>query len=292
MSHNFPALSRCTRVFPAVSMVLLTSLASPAFADHLEKHFPVKRHPVITIHNPSGKLTIQSWARPEVMVVADHASNQIGIELVQKGNMITVSTRVLVENIHPQDLRADYTITVPQDAELQVHDDAGTVQVIRVYGDTAVETQTAGVDLEDVSGYLNVQTVGGSVDCIRCNGRVEIRSFTGNLRLLQGHNSNVWAHTNTGSILFDSDIMPSGIYRLTNYSGPIELRFSPWDSFTVHATSLRGQVNNEAGITPVLRTPPPISRYAQTLVGNQGGGLAQIEMSSFSGTININKRGE
>jgi hypothetical protein len=292
MIRTLPAFSRPARMLPAASMALLVCAASPAFADHLERHFPVKPHPVIMVHNPSGKLTIQSWSKPEVMVISDHASNQVGIEEEQRGNLIEISTHVLVDNVHLGDLRTDYTIDVPQDAELQVHDDAGTVQVIQVFGDTAVETQTAGVDLEDVGGYLNVRTVGGSVDCIRCNGRVVIMSISGSVRLLQSHSPSMSARTNSGSILFDSDFLPDGLYVLNNYSGPIELLFSSHDSVTLHATSLRGQVNNEAGIKPLMRSPVRPSRYTQSMFGNLNDGLARVEVTSFNGTIDLNKRGE
>jgi DUF4097 and DUF4098 domain-containing protein YvlB len=291
MIQTLPGLSRTTRMLCAISIALL-ACAWPAFADHLERHFAVHPHPVIMVHNPSGKLTIQSWSKPEVLVIADHASNEVGVEAEQKGNLIEISTHLLAENVHPADIRADYAITVPRDAELQVHDDAGTVQVIQVFGDTAVETQTAGVDLEDVGGYLNVSTVGGSVDCIRCTGRVVITSFSGNLRLLQSHSPSMSARTTSGSILFDSDFLPNGLYQLRNYSGPIELLFSPTDSVTLQATSLRGQVNNEAGITPLARSPVRPSRYTQSMFGSINEGLARVEVTSFNGTININKRGE
>jgi len=273
-------------------MALLACATTPAFADHLERHFAVSPRPVIMVHNPSGKLTIQSWSKREVMVIADHGSNEVGVEADQKGNLIEISTRILVQNARPENIRADYTITVPQDAELQVHDDAGTVQVIRVFGDTAVETQTAGVDLEDIGGYLNVRTVGGSVDCIRCNGRVVIESISGNLRLLQGHSPSVRARTDRGSIFFDSDFVAGGLYVLNNYSGPIELLFSPSDSVTLRATSLRGQVNNEAGVTPLVRSPIRPSRYVQSIMSNINNGLAHVEVTSFNGAINLNKRGE
>ena len=40
------------------------------------------------------------------------------------------------------------------------------------------------------------------------------------------------------------------MYLLKNYSGVIEVRFSPGDSFDLSATSLKGKVNNEANLTP------------------------------------------
>ena len=291
MTQNVPALNHPARRLAAGSAALLI-LAIPAFADHLEKHFAVKPHPVIMVHNPSGKLSIQSWPKQEVQVIADHASKEVDVEVNQKGNLIEISTNVLTDHPQTSDLRADYSITVPQDAELQVHDDAGTVQVIQVIGDTEVETQTAGVDLQDIGGYLRVNTVGGSVDCIRCNGRVLIQSFSGNVRLLQGRSSNVFARSNSGSIFFDSDFVPNGVYQLRNNSGPIELLFSSADSVTLHAVSLRGQVNNEAGITPLARSPFRPSHYMQSMFGNLNGGLARVEATSFNGTIDLNKRGE
>ena len=74
----------------------------------------------------------------------------------------------------PDDLRADFEISVPADAELQIHDDSGGVNVSNVLGDMNVETIAAGVDLEDAAGYLTVKTVGGSFQCLRCAGRIEV----------------------------------------------------------------------------------------------------------------------
>jgi hypothetical protein len=292
MSYLFRSLPSAMRISPCLFIAVLLAAASPSFADHLEKHFPVKPHPVIVIHNPKGRLVIQSWPKAEVQVVADHASDEIGIEATQKGNLIELNTMLLSENVGPDALRADYSLNVPADAELQVHNDAGFVQVLRVFGDTAVDTATAMVDLEDIGGFISVKTIGGSVDCIRCSGRIEISSFTGDLRLLQGHLMNVRMHTTNGSILFDSDFMPSGVYLVSNYSGPIELRFSPGDSFSVQAVSLRGIVNNEANLTPSpIHSPTRPPRFSNSIVGGSKGlGLAHVELSSFDGTINIRKR--
>ena len=80
-------------------------------------------------------------------------------------------------------MRADFEINVPEDAELQIHDDAGGVNVANVLGDMNVETVAAGVDLEDAAGYLTVKTVGGSFQCVRCAGRIEVSSISGNFRL-------------------------------------------------------------------------------------------------------------
>jgi DUF4097 and DUF4098 domain-containing protein YvlB len=268
---------------------LLLLGASIASAHQLEKHFKVEPRSVITIHNPNGKVIIKAWTKSEVMVLANHASNKVEVDAQQTGNRVDLITHEIADNIAPDDLRADYEITVPEDAELQIHDDSGEVSVSNVLGDMNVETVAAGVALEDAAGYLTVKTVGGSFQCLRCAGQLEVSSISGSFRLLDIRSYHVRAQTSTGNIRFDGEFLPNGIYRLKNYSGVIEVRFSPSDSFDLHATSLKGKVNNEAKLTPPTH-PRPVSRFGNTLFGTFNAGRAKVELSSFDGTINILKR--
>lgn len=263
--------------------------AVPAFAHRLEKHFKVDARPVVTIHNPEGMVTVRAWTKSEVMIVATHASANVEVEAEQMGNRVDISTRMLAENVSPADLRADYEVSVPEDAELQIHNDSGSVNVNSVLGDMNVETVAAGVDLEDAAGYLTVKTVGGSFSCLRCAGRIEASSISGNFRLLDLRSYHVRAQTSTGNILFNGEFLPNGIYRLRNYSGVIEVRFAPADSFDLSATSLNGQVRTEAQLAP----PPHhriFPRFGNSLFGTFNSGRAKVELTSFDGTINILKR--
>ena len=211
-----------------------------------EQHFKVDAHPVITIHNPEGLITVKAWTKAEVMVISMPASAEVEVDAEQMGNRVDVSARAVSDSVAPGDMRADFQINVPEDAELQIHNDAGSVNVANVLGDMNVETVAAGVDLEDASGYLTVKTVGGSFQCVRCAGRIEVSSISGSFRLMDLKSAHVWAQTSTGNILFNGAFLPNGTYSLKNYSGVIEVRFSPTDSFDMSATSLKGKVVNEA----------------------------------------------
>src|SRR5487761_415891 len=126
------------------AMVLLLGAVSPVYAHHLEKQFTVQSHPLITLHNPSGRVTISSWDKPEVMVVADHDSPKIEVDAEQSGNRVDVVTHQLAEDISPEELRANYVITVPEDSELQIHNDSGAVGVSKILGDMNVEHRGGG----------------------------------------------------------------------------------------------------------------------------------------------------
>jgi len=264
--------------------------AAPASADRIEKHFKVEAHPIVTIHNPDGQVTVRAWTKSEVMVVATRSSSQIEIEAEQTGNRIDVITREASETIAPQDLRADYEISVPEDAELQIHDDSGGVNVSNVLGDMNVETVAAPVDLEDAAGYLTVKTVGGAFQCVRCAGRLEISSISGSFKFLDIRSYHISAQTSRGDILFNGEFLPNGYYHLKNYSGVITVRFSPADSFDLSATSLKGKVYNEAKLLPSAHPHHFIPKFGNSLFGMFNTGHAKVELSSFDGTINILKR--
>ena len=261
------------RMTTGCAAILFLGAASPALAQqHLEKQFTVQPHPLVTLHNPSGTVVISSWNKPTVMVVSDHNSEKVEVDAEQVGNRVDIVTHLLAENATPDELRANYVITVPEDSELQVHSDSGSIGISKILGDMNVETVAAGIDAEDVGGYLVVQTVGGAFQCMRCTGRIEVHSISGDLRLVDDHSSNIFAQTSTGSILLDGDFLPNAVYTLKNYSGPINVRFSSGDSFDVNAASLFGKVDNQAKLIPPSHPNHHPPRGASSLFGslNQG----------------------
>jgi DUF4097 and DUF4098 domain-containing protein YvlB len=264
-------------------------LCSVASADRIERHFKVEAHPVVTIHNPNGTVTVRAWTKSDVMVIAKRATSEVEVDAEQTGNRVDVQTRQVADTASPDDLRTDFEISVPEDAELQIHNDAGGVNVSNVLGDMNVETIAAGVDLEDTAGYLTVKTVGGAFQCLRCAGRLEVTSISGNFKLLDLRSYYVRAQTSEGNILFNGSFLPNATYVLKNYSGAIEVRFSPGDSFDLSATSLKGKVHNEANLTPSSHHHF-VPRFGNALFGTFNSGRARVELNSFDGTINILKR--
>jgi DUF4097 and DUF4098 domain-containing protein YvlB len=270
---------------------LLLLGVSAAGADQMEKHFKVAPRPQITLHNPNGTVTVKAWSKDEVMVVATRASDQVEVDATQTGNRVDIMTHPVSDAaVDSGSARADFEIRVPEDAELQLHDDSGAVSVNSVLGDMNVETVGAGVDLTDDAGYLTVKTIDGSFTCLRCAGRIEVSSISGNFKLVDLRSYQVRAQTSRGNILFNGEFMPNGMYEMKNYSGVIEVRFSPGDSFDLSATSLKGRVNNEAKLAPPDHPQHLYSRFGNSLFGSFNSGRAKVELSSFDGTINILKR--
>jgi len=278
----------------AAGAMTLWLLASPASAQtrRVEKRFSVAERPVVILHNPSGRIHVKAWDRNEIVILGQFAGSRVLVETEQVDNRVEVVTRVAgPPSSSPGDSRVDFEITVPSQTELQVRTDSGSVTVESVHGDMSFDTVAADLALQDVEGYLVIKSVGGSLLCTRCAGRLDATSISGTFRLLQPLMHHVRLQTSSGDIFFDGSFLSRGVYVMKNYSGTIEVRFSGQDSFDLRATSLYGQVQNQAPVVPDkhrIAAPPP--RMAQGLVGSVNQGQAKVELSSFNGTIKILKR--
>jgi len=281
----------CTQVAGTMLVALLLVTVADAQSRRFERHFPVQGKPVVTVQNATGRIQVRAWDKPEVMIVGQRGSANVEVDTEQAGNRIEIATRVTSGGANPDALRADYDISVPVESELQVRSDSGNVTVDSVHGEMSFDTVAADLALQDVEGYMVVKSIGGSTVCTRCSGRFDATSISGNFQLLQPTMDNVRVQTSSGNILFDGSFMNRGIYVLKNYSGTIEVRFSSSDSFDVRATSLYGNVINEAPVVPDRHNmPAPRANMAKSLFGTMNDGRAKVELSSFNGTIKISKR--
>lgn len=270
------------------------ALATPANAHRIEKRFPVDVRPMINVRNDHGRVTVKSWQKSEVLIVATHTSNKIEVDATQAGNRIDVITHRLEDNLPVAEQRAEYEITVPEDSELQVRTDSGNVYVERVFGDMTIDTVMADIELQEVSGYLFIKTVSGSFLCVRCAGpRLEITTVGGYVRLLQPVTSNVRVTTNFGDIFFNGDFLRGGNYLLQTGSGKIDVVFSQTDSVELVANTVYGKVEKDPNLNLL---PPTHGRRsgtpsnAKSLLGTFNEGLAKVELKSFNGRITLRRR--
>ena len=90
---------KTTTVFGAMLLCAGNSVASPR---HVERRFKVDAHPIVTIHNPNGVLTVKAWSRPEVKLVADIQSDKVDFDAEQSGNRVEVNARAVSSSISPE----------------------------------------------------------------------------------------------------------------------------------------------------------------------------------------------
>jgi DUF4097 and DUF4098 domain-containing protein YvlB len=261
---------------------------------HFEKHFPVKGHPVVCIHNVgSGRIEVKSARVSEVIVASTQSSNKVSLEYESAGDRIDVSAKVADAAAQPSDLEVNFQLTVPEETELELRTQTGLIYVEQVMGDMTLQSVAGDVHLKEVSGYIVVRTTNGGLICTQCAGKLDFNSVSGSAQLLQPALTNVNLFTTTGNILFDGDFIRTGIYTMRSGKGTVEVHFSGTDSFDLDAQTNTGTVDNQAeaylkqdshGMKHIA------SRFTKGLFGTVGTGLAKVELSSYSGTIRILKR--
>ena len=280
---------------PLLGAGALLWAASPALAtEHFEKHFPVKGHPVVCIHNiGDGRIEVKSSKNSEVIVAGTRASTKVNLETENAGDRIDVSANVMDVNAQPGDLEVNFQLTVPEETELELKTQTGLIYVEQVMGDMTLQSVAGDVHLKEVSGYIVVRTTHGSLVCAQCAGKLDFNSVSGNAQLLQPGLTNVNLFTMSGNILFDGDFIRTGIYTMKSGKGTVEVHFSGNDSFDLNAQTATGTVDNqaEAYLKPDSHGVRHMaSKFTKGLFGTVGSGLAKVELSSYSGTIRILKR--
>jgi DUF4097 and DUF4098 domain-containing protein YvlB len=298
VTSYYPRGASTARIRNSVRVVALGAamggfilVASSAHADRIEKHFPVQSKPKITVRNSNGRIQVKAWTKNEVLVAWSNASGKSVVETEEAGNRVEVSTRLGENGVSADDSKTDFEITVPVESELSVRTDSGNVTVDSVHGDMTFDTVGANLQLSDVDGYMVVKTIDGSLVCNRCSGKLEANSISGNVSMVQPTLDSVRVQTSSGNIFFDGSFLSRGIYIMKNFSGTIEVHFASSDSFDVNASSLKGDVINQATFKPDTHgSPHPASKWGHSLFGTMNDGHAKVELSSFSGTIKILKR--
>jgi DUF4097 and DUF4098 domain-containing protein YvlB len=275
-------------------VLLLPCAFVQAAPQHFERRFAVKGRPVIVLQNvANGRIEVKSSKNSEVIVSATQASNKITIETEQADERVDIIATVLDNSAPANELEANFQLTVPEEAELQLRTQTGLVYVEQVMGDMTLQSVAGDIHLKEVSGYIVVRTTGGSLVCTQCAGKLDFNSVSGNAQVLQPGLTNVTLFTMSGNILFDGDFIRTGIYTMKSGKGTVEVHFSGSDSFDLKAQTAAGTVDNqaEAYLKPDSHGVRHIaSKFTKGLFGTVGSGLAKVELSSYSGTIRILKR--
>ncbi len=272
---------------------VIAAMALPTSAHRIEKHFAVEGRPVVTVRNSNGRIEVRSWTKNEVMVVGDHGTTNVEVDTEQAGSRIEVSTRVLNTSARASDLQADYTITVPEETQLEIRTGSGSITVESVRGNLTFETLAANVNLKSVGGVITVTTADGAIVCTRCDGSsFSAKSVSGSVQLLQPVMDRITVHTTAGNILFDGDFLRHGVYIMRSDTGNTEVRFGSASSFDLTAKSEHGDVISQATLKPDAHGGKELKlpRVGKAIFGTVGTGNAKVELNSFSGTIRILSR--
>ncbi|UCG89049.1 MAG: DUF4097 family beta strand repeat protein [Gemmatimonadota bacterium] len=280
-----------------LTTILTGALISVALVPQTDTVITVAPGTRLDIDTFGGEVAVQTWARNEMRIVANHSSR----------TRVTISQSSAAVRLRGRSsygvATIDFEITVPSGTDVDVRGtyvsadmegELGEVRVETVQGEIVVAGATGfahlysvqgDVELRDAEGNLNVFSTNGSLEVTASSGRVRAEATNGGITLGDLYSSEVEATTVNGTVRFDGIIEPGGRYKLGTHSGSV-IAVVPEDiDATVSVSTFAGDF--EAGFPITLtETWSQGKRFTFTV----GDGSARIELESFSGSIRLRRR--
>lgn len=276
----------------SVLLVAGVTCASPLLAQRpIDQRKPATPDGTVKITNAVGSVLVTGWREEAVSVVGDLGRAAERLEFTSEGR----ETRIRVVLPPEAHLLAGsrLEVRVPEGSHVAVRTSAADIEVRDVEGALDLESvsgsvtvsghprmvyaESAGGDLviDAVSKVVRARSVDGSVEVRRARGYLEVSTVSGSAEV---SGRQIWegeVTSVTGDISFTGDFDPSGSFYFESHSGTIELRLPASIAADFDVTSLKGgYIDNEFTSTD--------ERSFST-----GGGGTRIRIKSFKGKVRI-----
>jgi len=297
-----------------MTTLLVTLVAARAGAQTtVNETRPAPLHGIVSIRNVSGFVHVTGWTRKEVQVKGTLGPKVERLEFDQDGDR----TRIEVEipdhdddhgwnhDLKGKDIEANLEISVPQGSAIRVDGVNVEVRVANVDGDLELATVNGGVNVSGqpeevrvttVNGAIALNTgskstrleaVNGSIEVNGGKGELEASCVNGRIEVLDGNFDEATCSTVSGDTFWRAGLDSRGSLNLETHSGTITLELPRSTSAEFNVTTFSGNITNALG--------PAARRTGEYGPGYQlnfelGSGSASIDISSFSGDVNIKSK--
>lgn len=235
-----------------------------AFCGQDSRTFKVQNHPSLSLGNISGAVHIAKGGNGQIVVKWVKTDDRIEVTAEQKGNEVEVKVD------YPKNIRnfkggVDFTITCPDEADLDISSVSGNITV------------------DGVAGKLELQTVSGDVTLTDSAGELEVQCVSGNIVLAEIGEAELAAQVVSGTIKYQGNL-EGGDYAFNSTSGSITLEVAPNASFEISGQAMSGSITSKFSGISVAK-----EQYTgfKSLEGSVNGGKTKVEVATVSGGITI-----
>jgi len=252
-------------------------------------HFKVGKHPMVSINNQYGPITVKAGAPHEVVVTAILHSDKVEVDQSQSGSRVDLASHLLPGSDQNSGI-VEYQVQVPADANLTLHSGSGVIHAEKLHGDVSLEGANAGIEVVDCAdGHVHARTLNGAISINNVhNGHLEITSMGGDIIMNSVSGPFVQAESNSGKIQYDGDFGAEGEYSFTSHTGNIEAVAPAYASIDVLARSNSGAVQSDFSLEP--KHAPFLARSINSFSGTLNKAASSVKLFSFSGKIHLKKR--
>jgi DUF4097 and DUF4098 domain-containing protein YvlB len=280
------------------------ALAHAAKADEVYRKLDAAAAGTVAIENTAGSVLVRGWSKNEVEVSGDLGSDVEELVFDRDGNVVNVHVKTRRGSGRSSD--TDLVVRVPERStvkisgvslDIEISDVRGAQRVSTVSGDVTSRAYDSDVDIESVSGDVDVRgggesarthvsTVSGDIEVVDLAGEIEITSVSGDLGVYGGRWSRVAANTTSGDFDFKGELLGKGRLDVETINGDLELFFNGDLSAELDIETFNGEIRNCFG-PKATRT----SRYApgRELKFTEGGGDGRVTIRTLNGDLRLCK---
>jgi len=289
-----------------LAAAILAAAAPPAMAQQqINKRVNVAPDATVEVSNVQGTVTITTWDRNEVELIAELESDKDELEFEATERNV----RIEVERPHSKYGRgdeedADLTLRVPSRARLVVDTVSAEIGVTGARGEQSLESVSGEVRTQAFDAPVRASSVSGDVVVTGNGGKAGVStenvSGTSTVTGVRGnyHGEVVSGEINavvaagqelelssvSGDINLQTDLTPTARVEMGSVSGTITVKFKPPVNADFDVESFSGDITNCFG--PKARDT---SKYTpgSELNFTQGSGGARVEIETLSGEISL-----
>ena len=268
-----------------------------AVVQQADTTLPVAAGARLDVRLTSGALTVRTWDRREVRVQSTGA-----VEVRTTNGTVKVRTdNRWGDGGHMGSGAQDITITMPRDMAIEAEGASMSADLDGVGGEVRLEsangrfrvrggrqfvrlhTVHGAVTLEDADGRIDLHSTNGSVSATNVAGEIKAYALNGRVALRNVRSGSVEASTVNGTIEYAGTIERGGRYLLNSHAGDVEVAIPTSAGVTLTASTFGGSFESAFPVTLEKM------EGGQTLSFTLGDGGAQMELTSFSGTIRLRR---
>ncbi len=316
---------RITRTWMIAALVTLgagalslSALAKDRYEEKFERTEALARDGKVFLGNVSGDVAVRTWDKAEVRIEALKVSEasseakakencgQVTIEITREAGVLRIDTKYPHRKTFwggdSINVSVDYKLWVPAGASVEVKSISGDVNLEAIggaakarviSGSVVLRKAAAGADLttvsgdltlEDVAGNVYLKTVSGDIAIDRVKGSIEAESVSGGVEMREVSGAaGVNAKTLSGDVDYRGQLEAKGRYSLKSHSGNVTMSLPENAAFSFDAETFSGVIDSDFKIEVSGKISP------REVHGTINGGGAEVQLSTFSGSVDLKK---
>ncbi len=289
-----------------VAMIAALALPFAALAGSpINKRTAADPAGTVEISNTAGTVVVTGWDRNEVEITGELGKGTERLDFT-KGDKVTRVKVVLPSRSHNVD-DTDLFVKVPTGSTLSINTVSadivaqgvsGTQRLQSVSGD--VRTEASGEDIEcrtvsgDVhitgsgkKGLVSITTVSGDATATRIAGEVNGSTVSGDFTLGAGETTRSRLRSTSGDLSVSGQLAPEARVDIESISGDVRLDLTGPVGAEFEVSSFNGEIRNCFGPKPVRTDEYAPGREWRYKVGN---GSARVRIKTLNGDVGICKQ--